>query len=45
LGGRELRRQLVAARLAIALVLGRVDRPGLLDDLARELLVAKVLVA
>ena len=45
LRGRELRRQLVAARLPVELVLGRVDRLGLLDDLARELLVVEVLVA
>ena len=45
LRGRELRRQLVAARLAVELVLGRVDRLGLLEDLARELLVVEVLVA
>jgi hypothetical protein len=36
LGGSELGRQLVAVRLAVELVLGRVDRLGLLDDLARE---------
>jgi len=39
------RQQLVAARLAVALVLGRVDRLGLLDDLARQLLVVQVLIA
>jgi hypothetical protein len=42
---RQLRRQLVTARLAVELVLGRVDRLGLLKDLARELLVIEVLVA
>jgi hypothetical protein len=34
--------QLVAALLAVELVLGRVDAGGLLEDLARELLVAEV---
>jgi hypothetical protein len=43
--GRELLRQLVAARLAIELVLGRVDRPGLLDDLPGQLLEVEILVA
>jgi hypothetical protein len=42
LRGRELRRQLVAARLPVALILGRIDRLGLLDDLARELLIIEV---
>src|SRR5947208_2378166 len=32
--------QLVAARLAVELVLGRVDPGGLLEDLFRDLLVA-----
>jgi hypothetical protein len=41
----KLRRQLVAARLAVELILRGVDRPGLLDDLARELLVVEILVA
>jgi hypothetical protein len=45
LRGRELRRQLVAARLPVELVLGRVSCLGLLDDLARQLLVIEVLVA
>jgi hypothetical protein len=45
LGGRELGRQLIAACLAVELILGRVDGLGLLDDLARELLVVEVLVA
>jgi hypothetical protein len=44
LRGRELRRQLVATRLAVELVLGRVDGLGLFDDLARQLLVVEVLV-
>jgi hypothetical protein len=39
LRGRELRRQLVAAPLAELLVLLSVDAPGLLEDLARDLLV------
>jgi hypothetical protein len=43
--GRELLRQLVAARLAIELVLGRVDRLGLLDDLPGQLLEVEILVA
>jgi hypothetical protein len=37
LRGRELRRRLVVARLPVELVLGRVDRLGLLDDLSRQL--------
>jgi hypothetical protein len=45
LRGRELRRQLVAARLPVELLLGRVDRLGFLDDLPRELLEVEVLVA
>ena len=45
LGGRELRRQLVAARVPMELVFGRVDRLGFLDDFARELLVIDVRVA
>ena len=45
LGGRELRRQLVTARLAVELILGRVNGLGLLEDLARKLLVVEVLVA
>ena len=35
LGGGELPRQLVATRLAVDLVLGRVDRLGLLQDRMR----------
>jgi hypothetical protein len=45
LRSRELRRQLVAARVPVELVLGRVNGLGLLEDLARELLVVEVLVA
>ena len=36
--------QLIAARVAVELVLGRVDRGGLLEDLPRELLVVEVCV-
>src|SRR3954454_17379385 len=43
--GRQLGRQLFSARFAVELILGRVDCLGLLDDLARELLVVEVLVA
>jgi hypothetical protein len=44
-GRRELRRQLVAAAITVELVLGRVGRDRLVNDLARELLVLEVLVA
>jgi hypothetical protein len=39
LAGAQLLGQLVATRLAVVLVLGRVDRLGFFEDLARELLV------
>jgi hypothetical protein len=45
LGGGELRRQLVPARVPMELVLGSVDRLRFLENLARELLVVEVLVA
>jgi hypothetical protein len=45
LTGRQLRRQLVAAAIAVELVFGRVGRDRVIDDLARELLVIEVLVA
>ena len=45
LAGAQLLGQLVAARVAVELVLGRVDRLGLFEDLARELLVVDVRVA
>jgi hypothetical protein len=45
LGRGQLGRQLVAARLAVELILGRVDGLGLLKDLARDLLVVEVLIA
>jgi hypothetical protein len=41
----QLFRQLVAARVAIKLILGGVDRLGLFNDLARQLLVVDVRVA
>ena len=41
----RLRRQLIAARLPVELVLGGVDRLRLLEDLARDLLVIDVRVA
>ena len=43
--GLQLGRQLIAARLAIELVLSRVDGLGFFEDLARDLLVIEVLVA
>jgi len=45
LSSRELRRQFVAARVAVKLVFGGIDRLDFLEDLARELLVVAVLVA
>ena len=42
---RELRRQLITARLAVELVLGLVGRDRPPDELARQLLVIEVLVA
>ena len=44
LSGREFGRQLVTAPLTVELVLGRIDRLGLLEDLTRELLVIAVRV-
>ena len=43
--GAQLLGQLVAARLAVKLVLGGVDRLGFFEDLARELLVIDIRVA
>ena len=43
--GAQLLGQLIAARVAVELVLGRVDGLGLFEDLARELLVIDVRVA
>ena len=43
--GAQLLGQFVAARVAVELVLGRVDRLGFFEDLARELLVIDVRVA
>ena len=45
LAGAQLLGQLVAARVAVELVLGRVDGLGLFEDLARELLVIDIRVA
>ena len=45
LAGAQLLGQLVAARVAVELVLGGIDRLGLFEDLARELLVVAVGVA
>ena len=45
LAGAQLLGQLVAARVAVELVLGRVDGLGFFEDLARELLVIDVRVA
>jgi hypothetical protein len=45
LAGAQLLGQLVAARVAVELVFGGIDRLGLLEDLARELLVVAVRVA
>jgi hypothetical protein len=44
-GAGQLGRQLITARVAVELVLGRVDRLGLLDDLARDPLVVQRRVA
>ena len=43
--GAKLLGQFIAARVAVELVLGRVDRLGFFEDLARELLVIDVRVA
>ena len=45
LAGAQLLGQFVAARVAVELVLGRVDGLGFFEDLARELLVIDVRVA
>ena len=45
LAGAQLLGQLIAARVAVELILGRVDGLGFFEDLARELLVVDVRVA
>jgi hypothetical protein len=45
LAGAQLLGQLVAARVAVELVLGRVDRLRFLEDLARDLPVIEILIA
>src|SRR5215208_5068011 len=45
LAGRDLRRKLIAARLAVELILGAVGRDRLLDDLPCDSLVIKRRVA
>src|SRR5829696_9089210 len=42
LAGRQLRRQFVAARLAVAFVFRGIDAAGLLDDLRSDFLVSAV---